>query len=451
MFSISNIASPQAQAILSIAVMLIAGFLATRVTKKAHLPNVTGYLLAGVVLGPFVLGVLSAPVIDTMGFLTDVAPALIAFGVGKYLKVSKLRENFRRVLVITLCEALLAAAVVTFCMMGIFHYEWPFALLLGVIAAATAPTSTIMTIRQYKARGRFVNTLLQVIAVDNALAILAFSIAAVLVQSASADAVMSTLDILLPLFYNIILITLGALAGLLLKRIITPSRTIDHMLVLALAILLIIAGAGAWMNVSPLLACMVMGMVYVNLGGDKRLFKLVARFSPPILLMFFVLSGARLNIPSLATAGIAGVTYFAIRIVAKFGGAWFGATISRSTPETRKYIGLALIPQAGVSIGLAALAQRILPSDAGVLLSTIILSSGLLYEIVGPACAKLALKKTGAFIRKPSEAVGEQQRTGALLDQFAEPGSDSLADNESDTAHNDADCAKEDHDQESVV
>ncbi|MCI6907799.1 MAG: cation:proton antiporter [Clostridiaceae bacterium] len=430
MLSISNITSPQARAILCMAIMLIAGFLVTRLTKKLRLPNVTGYLLAGMILGPYCLGVLSQSAIDAMSFLTDIAPALIAFGVGKYLKVSKLRDNFRRVLVITLCEALCAAVVVTFCMMGFFHYSWPFALLLGVIAAATAPTSTIMTIRQYKARGRFVNTLLQVIAIDNALAILAFSIAAVLVQAVSDGSGMRTLDILLPLLYNIILIAFGALGGLLLVRIITPARTIDHMLVLALAILLLIAGAGAWMNVSPLLACMVLGMVYVNLGGDKRLFKLVARFSPPILLMFFVLSGARLNLPSLATAGIAGIAYFLVRLAAKYGGAWLGATVSRAEPETRRYIGMALIPQAGVSIGLAALAQRILPEEAGMLLSTIILSSGLLYEIVGPACAKFALRRAGAFDRKPAEVPAEQQMTGALLEQFAEPGADSLADSE---------------------
>ena len=429
MFSLTNIASPQARAILCIAVMLSAGFLATRLTKKARLPNVTGYLLAGVLLGPFVSGVLTQPVLDSMSFLSDIAPALIAFGVGKYLKFSKLRDNLRRSLTITLFEALPTAAIVTLCMTLFFDYSWPFSLLLGVIAAATAPTSTIMTIRQYKARGRFVNTLLQVIALDNALAIIAFSVSAVLVQAVSGDSAMTALDILLPLLYNIILIALGALAGFLLTRLITPSRTIDHMLVLALTILLVIAGLGAWMSVSPLLSCMVLGMVYVNAGGDKRLFKLVSRFSPPVLLMFFVLSGARLNLPMLLTAGVAGVAYFAVRLVCKYAGAWAGAAVSHSTPVTRRCIGLALIPQAGVSIGLAALAARILPETPGTLLSTIILSSGLLYEIVGPAAAKYALNRAGAFNRKGSDA-GSERQTGALLEQFSEPGSDSLADDE---------------------
>lgn len=421
---IARIENPEARAILCIAAMLFAGFLLTRITKKCRLPNVTGYILAGVVLGPYVLGVLSPQVTQRMGFLTDVAPALIAFGVGKYLKISKLRENGRRVVMITLCEALLAAAVVTIVMMFLFHYEWPFALLLGVIAAATAPTSTIMTIRQYKAKGRFVNTLLQVIAIDNALAIIAFSVAAAVVQAMSGGGSMKTLDIVMPLVYNTILIILGTLAGLLLKRLITPTRTIDHMLVLAVAIVLIIAGIGALLRVSPLLACMAMGMVYVNRGGDRRLFKLVARFSPPILLMFFVLSGTKLNIPTLATAGLAGVAYFAVRLIAKYTGAFIGAAISGATKETRRYIGLALIPQAGVSIGLAGLAQRILPAELGVLLSTIILSSGLMYEMVGPACAKAALHLAGTIGQTPEN--GAEEDTGALLEQFSEPSNDSL-------------------------
>ncbi|NMA07772.1 MAG: cation:proton antiporter [Clostridiales bacterium] len=420
----ARIENPEARAILCIAAMLFAGFLLTRITKKCRLPNVTGYILAGVVLGPYVLGVLSPQVTQRMGFLTDVAPALIAFGVGKYLKISKLRENGRRVVMITLCEALLAAAVVTIVMMFLFHYEWPFALLLGVIAAATAPTSTIMTIRQYKAKGRFVNTLLQVIAVDNALAIIAFSVAAAVVQAMSGGGSMKTLDIVMPLVYNTILIILGTLAGLLLKRLITPTRTIDHMLVLAVAIVLIIAGIGALLRVSPLLACMAMGMVYVNRGGDRRLFKLVARFSPPILLMFFVLSGTKLNIPTLATAGLAGVAYFAVRLIAKYTGAFIGSAISGATKETRRYIGLALIPQAGVSIGLAGLAQRILPAELGVLLSTIILSSGLMYEMVGPACAKAALHLAGTIGQMPENGAAED--TGALLEQFSEPSNDSL-------------------------
>jgi len=396
--SIDQIPNVEARIILCIAVMLLVGFLLTRLTKRLKLPNVTGYLTAGVLIGPYALSILSPSMMEGMGFLTDIVPALIAFGVGKYLKIAKLRQNAKSVLSITILECMLSAVIVTLTMKYLFRLDWAFALLLGVIAAATAPTSTIMTIRQYKAKGRFVNILLQVIAIDNAFVIIAFSLAAVLVQSTAANgSTLSALDIVMPIIYNILLLGLGVLAGFILNRIIVPSRTIDHMLALAIAIIFIIAGIGSWLGISPLLACMAMGMVYVNIGGDKRLFKLVSRFSPPLLLMFFVLSGARLNLPALASAGIMGVAYFIIRIAGKLGGAWLGATLSKSPKKTRKYLGLALIPQAGVSIGLAALGQRILPPDAGSLLSTIILSSGLLYEIVGPACAKMAMNKAGVI------------------------------------------------------
>jgi len=396
--SIDQIPNNEARIILCIAVMLLVGFLLTRITKRLKLPNVTGYLTAGVLIGPYALGILSPSIMEGMGFLTDIVPALIAFGVGKYLKISKLKQNAKSVLSIAVLECMLSAVIVTLSMKYLFRLDWAFALLLGVIAAATAPTSTIMTIRQYKAKGRFVNILLQVIAIDNAFVIIAFSLAAVLVQSTAGNgSTLSALDIVMPVIYNILLLGLGVFAGFILNRIIVPSRTIDHMLALAIAIIFIIAGIGSWMGISPLLACMAMGMVYVNIGGDKRLFKLVSRFSPPLLLMFFVLSGARLNLPALASAGVMGVAYFAIRIVGKLGGAWLGATLSKSPKKARKYLGLALIPQAGVSIGLAALGQRILPPEAGSLLSTIILSSGLLYEIVGPACAKMAMNKAGVI------------------------------------------------------
>ncbi len=144
-------------------------------------------------------------------------------------------------------------------------------------------------------------------------------------------------------------------------------------------------------NVSPLLSCMVLGMVYINVSGNKALFKQVNNFTPPLLLLFFVLSGMRMNVPALATAGVIGIAYFFVRIIGKYAGAYLGARISGASMEIRHFLGLALVPQAGVSIGLAVLGQRILPYESGVLLSTIILSSGVLYEMVGPACAKLSL------------------------------------------------------------
>ena len=403
-----------AEVILSLAIILFAGFLLTRATKKLRLPNVTGYILAGVLIGPYILHLVPEQMIAQMDFVTDIALAYIAFGVGKYFKLSKLRQNGKKIIVLTLFEALTAAAVITLSMIFIFHLSVPFSLLLGAIGSATAPASTIMTIRQYQAKGEFVDAVLQVVALDDAVALLAFSICA-----AAAGAMQSGVQslqlklVLLPLLLNLLTLLLGAGCGLLLKWIITNRRSREHRLVLVNAVIFLLTGVCTAMDVSPLLSCMVMGTVYVNIMKKRRLFKEVNHFTPPIMLMFFVLSGMRLNVPMLMTSGVIGVFYFLIRIAGKYAGSYLGAVAAGMPPTIKRYFGLALIPQAGVSIGLAALGQRILPTDMGAMLSTIILSSGVLYEMVGPACAKAALRLSHSIgnqgaIKEPSKEALEQ-------------------------------------------
>ena len=393
---LSNIQNEAARVILTLAAMLFAGFLVTRLTKKLKLPNVTGYILAGVLIGPYVLNVIPRPMIGQMDFVTDMALAFIAFGVGRYFKLSKLRSSGWGIILLTLSEALVASAFVTVSMLVVFHLPLPFCLLLGAIASATAPASTIMTIRQFKAKGPFVNTILQVVALDDAVALVAFSVC-----SAAAVALdgggLTAREILLPLLWNLLAVLAGGLGGLALHKLIDGGRSDDHRLILVVALLLLITGACSALDVSPLLSCMAMGTVYINVSGGEEIFDRLNAATPPVLLLFFTLSGARLDLPMLATAGAIGVVYFFVRILGKYAGAWLGARAIGAPAPTRKYLGLALIPQAGVSIGLAALGQRILPGETGALLSTIILSSGVLYEMVGPACAKLSLYLSGTL------------------------------------------------------
>lgn len=383
--------------ILSLAAILIAGFLMTRITKKFKLPNVTGYILAGVLIGPYVLNLVPQSVIRGMDFVTDIALAFIAFGVGKYFKIAKLKKSGKRVVIITVFEALVAAVFVTLFMYFVFHLPLSFCLLLGAIGSATAPASTIMTIHQYKAKGRFVNTLLQVVALDDAVALIAFSICASIAQAMVSGGSLNFQVVVLPIILNIISVILGMLGGFLLNKIITERRSADHRLVMVIAIILTLTGFCTIFNISPLLSCMMLGATYINVSNNKSLFKQVNRFTPPVLLCFFVLSGMKLNLPSLMTAGIIGLAFFAVRIVGKYIGAWLGAKITHSSKPIQKYLGLALIPSAGVSIGLAALGARILPEELGTLLSTIILSAGVLYEMVGPACAKASLFLSGSI------------------------------------------------------
>lgn len=396
MLNVFQSVSPTAQVLLAVTLLWLAGFGMSRITKLLHLPNVTGYILAGVVIGPYVLNLIPAELIGGMEFLTDVALSFIAFGVGRYLRLDRLKEQGTRVIVLTLMEALVTAAVVTLTMLTVFQMSLPFALLLGAIGSATAPASSLMTIRQYRAKGDFVNTLIQVVAMDDAVALLAFSACAAIAAGTESAAGFSVQSALKPLVLSLAMMLGAYLLGRALCALLR-GRSSDHRLVLTCSAVFLIAAVCAALDVSPLLGCMVLGATYANVTGDKDLFKQVNRVTPPINVLFFVLSGMRLNLSALEAVGMIGVTYFAVRIVGKMLGSWLGARMMGCSAEIRRYFGLALIPQAGVSIGLAVLAQRILPAESGSLLSTIILSSSVLYEMIGPVCARKALMLAGAI------------------------------------------------------
>lgn len=383
--------------ILSIAIILLAGFLCTRVTKKLRFPNVSGYIISGILIGPCVLHLIPREVIAGMDFMTDIALAFIAFCVGKYFRKDILLKQGGKIITITIFEALTAGACITIAMVVCFRLPWSFSLLLGSIGCATAPASTIMTIRQYHAKGNFVDTILQVTALDDAVALIAFSVCTALVEFMHADQALEWSVILLPILWNIMAIVLAVVLAWVLHHIISEKRSSDHRLVLVIAVILALTGICSCFAISPLLSCMVLGAVYINLSGNKDLFRQVNGFTPPITLLFFVLSGMRLDLYALVSCGVIGIVYFFVRIIGKAAGAWTGARISHASTAVRQYLGLALIPQAGVSIGLAILAQRLLPSTEGTMLSLIILSSAVLYEMIGPACAKLSLKLSGSI------------------------------------------------------
>ena len=388
--------SPEARILLGIAALWLSGFLMSRVTKAFSLPNVTGYILAGVAIGPYCLNLLPPELTRGMSFMTDAALAMIAFGVGRYLSMDRLKGQGGKIILLTLMESLVAAVIVTAVMLLVFRLPLSFSLLLGAIASATAPASSLMTIRQYRAKGVFVNTLIQVVALDDAVSLLAFSLCAAIAGQAESAGESSLRSVLMPVAINIGVILAAYLLGRLLVTLLN-GRSNDHRIIITMAFIFLLAGGCAALDVSPLLGCMVLGATWANLTHDKLLFKQISRVQPPITMMFFVLSGMRLNIGALATAGVIGVTYFAVRIGGKYLGAWLGARLTGMAREVRRYLGLALIPQAGVSIGLAVLAQRILPEETGSMLSTIILSSSVLYEMIGPLCAKRALFLSGAI------------------------------------------------------
>lgn len=392
----------------SLSIMLFAGFLLTRLSKLLKLPYVSGYIISGILIGPYVLKLIPTNIISNMGFLSDIALAFIAFNVGKFFKLDIIKKTGIKVIIITLFESLLAGIVVTLAIHWLFNLSWDFSLVLGAIATATAPASTTMTIRQYKARGHFVDILLQIVALDDVLCLLIFSVVTA-ICTGNVRGSTSALDVILPIVYNIAVIGLGAICGWILSKLLTPKRSQDNRLILAVAMLLALSGICGLLDISPLLSCMICGATYINLTKDSNLYKQLDNFTPPILSLFFILSGMKLDVSVLKTVGIIGVVYFIIRIVGKYLGSYLGALITKEDKKTQIYLGLAMIPQAGVAIGLAYLGQRLLPTDLGNLLLTIILSSSVLYELVGPISAKIALVYSGAIPKQ--EVVKEEDKT----------------------------------------
>ena len=389
----------ETEALLVLSIILFAGFIMTRLTNTLNLPKVSGYILAGILIGPCSLNFIPQHMIDSMGFVSDLALAFIAFGVGKFFKKEVLMRTGKKIIVITISEALTAGVLVTVILKFIFRLDWDFALILGAIATATAPASTMMTINQYKAKGEFVNTLLQIVALDDVVCLLAFSIVAAIANGRASGA-LTVNDILIPIMLNLFAICLGFFCGYFLSRLLIPARSRDNRLILAIAMLLGLSGICAAADISPLLSCMVFGAAYINLTRDKKLFRQINNFTPPVMSIFFIVSGMNLNVNALGTVGVIGVAYFLIRIGGKYLGNYFSCVAMGTSREIRKYMGLALIPQAGVAIGLAFLGQRLLPPETGNLMLTIILSSSVLYEMVGPISAKAALFLSGSIAFK---------------------------------------------------
>lgn len=416
-----------------IAVLLLVSLLSTRLMKIFKLPNVTGYIVTGIVMGPFVFGLLfnnftydgikDSPIylyIDKIKWVSTIALGFIAFSIGTSFKKSVLKTVGKRVVIITVLEALFASIFVIAALIGahfIFpeQVSWELVLTLGAIAAATAPAATLMVIKQYRARGPLVDTLLPVVALDDAAALILF---AVLFQIAMTMAGGGSFDvykmIVKPILEILISLSIGVAFGFLISFMNKFFKSRNNRLIIC--IFSIFACCGLYylfkskylggFELSSLLMCMMVGAIYTNLRDDSgKTLDVIDRFTSPIYLMFFVISGASLDLTiffsknGLIVMGIA-LVYIIFRVVGKWTGAFTGASISNCEPKVKKYLGFALIPQAGVAIGLATTANTLFLSHpntevAGTMVIAIILTSTLVYELIGPLVSKFALKKAG--------------------------------------------------------
>ena len=266
--------SPVAGVIISVALMLFSGFAMTRLTKLARLPNVTGYILAGILIGPYVLNLVPQRIIDGTDFLSDIALAFIAFSTGEFFKLSVLKKSGMKVVWITIFEAVLASVFIFILTFLVLRLELAFSIVLSALASATAPASTMMTIRQTGAKGDFVDTLLQVVALDDVVGLVLYSIAiSVALASLSGASGFSFETLGKPVLLNLLVLALGSAFGLFMKLLMPQKRSKDNKLIISVALLFAFCGVCALLDISPLLGCMMMGTVYTNIADDDKLFK----------------------------------------------------------------------------------------------------------------------------------------------------------------------------------
>lgn len=377
-----------------IALMIFFGMFFGRMAKHLHLPNVTGYLVAGLIIGPSVFGLIPDAALPNLDIIADTALGFIAFSIGCEFKISYFKRVGVTPIVIAFLEAFLAVIFVVIALV-IAGFSLPFSLVLGSIAAATAPAATIMVIKQYRAKGPVTETLLSVVALDDAVALMLFGIAVAIAQSLLNPGSSVGSALIRPVIEIFGALLCGFVLGLIFTLPLRFFKKDGNRLALTIGFVFIGIGIAEIFGLSQLLLCMALGATLTNVSSHTtHIAKLTDGFTPPIFILFFVLSGAELQISVLPSIGIAGIIYVIVRVIGKIAGASLGSVICRADPKITKYLGLSLMPQAGVAIGLSLLATQIIP-DFGQQIRAIILCGTLIYELIGPAVTKLSLRKAG--------------------------------------------------------
>lgn len=378
-----------------LALILFSGLIFGRLVKFIKLPNVTGYLIAGLIIGPYILNLIPKNIVTDFELISEMALAFIAFSIGSEFKLSYLKRVGLTPIIIAIFEGLTATVLVTGVLV-IFGFDIQISLLLGTIAAATAPAATIMVVKQYKAKGPVTETLLSVVALDDAVALIAFGFSMAMVNSmqhpGEGSAIMT---VILPLIEIIGSIVLGIILGLLFNIPLRFFKKDSNRLIIVVGFIFLGSAIASMLGLSSLLLCMSMGTALINTSkSGESIFKIVDNITAPIFLMFFVVSGAELDITILPSIGLIGILYLVFRVIGKISGAYVGSTLIKAPETVKKYIGFTLIPQAGVAIGLSLIASQTLP-EYGKTIRAVILCATLVYELIGPAMTKIGLKKAG--------------------------------------------------------
>ena len=417
--------------LLSAAIAVIIGLLMTRLAKPFGLPAVTAYLVTGVLIGPYCLGRLNVPgvgfvsmqAVEALKLVSQVALGFIAFAIGNEFRLSSLKKTGRQATVVGIVQGLVAAAFVDVALIGL-HFilgdklPLPAAITLGAIATATAPAATLMVVRQYKAKGKLTDILLPVVALDDAVGLVVFAVSfgiARAMQSGAFDIVSILVN---PLLEIVLSLGFGALMGWVLTQLETLFNSNSNRLSLTIGfVMLTVAISMAELDVGPvhlgfssLLVCMMLGTVFCNLCPlSEDLMEKEERWTAPLYVLFFVVSGAELELKvfsDLAVVGI-GVVYILFRSLGKYVGAYGSCKAAGCDEKVTKYLGITLLPQAGVALGMCVTATQLGAAEGG-LVRNIILFSVLVYELVGPAMTKNALMKAGDIQPKSEEVINRR-------------------------------------------
>lgn len=378
-----------------LALILFSGLIFGRIVKLIKLPNVTGYLIAGLLIGPYCFKLVPLSLVTGLELISEIALAFIAFSVGAEFKLSYLKKVGMMPIIIAVFEALTATVLVTLVLI-LFGFKIEIALLLGAIASATAPAATIMVIRQYKAKGPVTETLLSVVALDDAVALIAFGFAVAMVNTLQHPGEISVaMSIVKPFLEIIGSIGLGFILGILFTIPLRFFKKDSNRIIITTGFIFLGSALATMLGLSSLLLCMCMSAMLINVSeSGEAIIKLTDNVTPPIFLLFFVISGMELDINILPKIGIIGILYVLVRIIGKAAGAYIGAFIMKAPDTVKKYLGYTLIPQAGVAIGLSLIASRMLP-EFGSTIRAVVLCATLIYELIGPAVTKVSLEKAG--------------------------------------------------------
>ena len=402
--------------LLSLSIALLAGLLLSRVAKMIQLPAVTAYLVAGVLIGPFLLGAMDIPGIgithaqlEGFGIIADVALGFIAFSMGNEFRIDALKKSGKQATVIGIFQASFTTAIVDIALIAL-HFAMPekfpmaAAIVLGAVATATAPAATLMVVRQYKAKGPLTDILLPVVALDDAVGLVVFAVSFGIARSMSQSSVNVLSIILEPLLEVILSLALGFVMGLLFTLCERFFHSRSKRMAVSVTFVMLTVGiscmkfnvGGIHIGFSSLLACMMLGTVFCNICDfSEELMDRADRWTAPILILFFVISGAELDLSVFSEIAVViiGLVYIASRSLGKYFGAGISARWGKCDANIVKYLGITLLPQAGVALGMAIKAVELGPD--GAIVRNITLFAVLIYEIVGPFLTKLALTAAG--------------------------------------------------------